>query len=70
MQNLHITILLKFSFLKNIGNVTSNNGLIFLKKFSHLGLCQPDSVIFQTYINLGLSVLALIYDYLILFHID
>ena len=31
MQNLHITFFLQLAFLENIGDVTGNNGLIFVK---------------------------------------
>ena len=40
----------------------------FLEQFSHLGLCQPDRIVFQADIYLRLPVFTLIYDDSVLFH--
>ena len=63
MQKLHITSFFKFPFFKCIINVTCNYGLILLKQFSHLSLCQPHRLIFQPDINLRLPVWSLIDSY-------
>ena len=48
--------------------MTSNDGLILLEQFGHLGLSQPHGVVLQADINLSLTALYLIYDNLVLFH--
>ena len=52
----------QLTFLKNIINVASYNSSVFLKKFSHLSLCQPHRLVLQSDIDLCLSVFCLI-DY-------
>ena len=59
----------QLTFIKNIIDVASYNSSVFLKQFCHLSLCQPHSLVLQSDINLCLSVLCLINDYLVLFHI-
>ena len=48
MQNLHITLLRKFPFLKYIFNMPCNYRLVFIKKFNYLRLRKPHSIIFDT----------------------
>lgn len=59
----------QLTFIKNSIDVASYYSSVFLKKNGHLGLRQPHRLVLQTDINLGLSVLCLIDDNLILFHI-
>ncbi|CDE06464.1 unknown [Prevotella sp. CAG:485] len=64
MQNLHITLLLQFSFLKNVGDMTCYDRLIFIEKFSHLSLTQPYRFILNGNVNRHISVGCLIYHQL------
>ena len=64
---MHITFI-QLAVFNCIIYVAGYDRLILLKQFSHLSLCQPYGVVLQTDINLCLSVIGLIDDYLILFH--
>ena len=50
----------------NIIDVTNNGGSVRLKQFCHLRLCEPHSIVLHTNIDLRLSVLGLIDEYLVI----
>ena len=62
MQNLHITIFIQFTFFENIGNMTCDYGLVFLKEHCHLRLRKPNRFVLHPDINNRLSVIGLV-DY-------
>ena len=51
---------IKFSFLKDVADMSSDNRPVFLKQFCHLSLSKPHGLILQLYIKLSLAIINII----------